>query len=85
MSAETLLCDPVLRHGWDGIFRITICDFKIGHKITKFYPYMQILSKEKRNWECILYEVRKNRAGYYPAKWTKLGGAGYYPEKRTKH
>jgi len=19
MSAETLLCDPVLRHGWDGI------------------------------------------------------------------
>ena len=29
MSTETLLCDPVLRHGWDGIFNITICDLKL--------------------------------------------------------
>ena len=26
MSAETLLCDPVLRHGWDGIYVVAICD-----------------------------------------------------------
>ncbi len=26
MSTETLLCDPVLRHGWDGMFNIAICD-----------------------------------------------------------
>ena len=35
MSAETLLCDPVLRHGWDGIFNITICDLKIDKIATK--------------------------------------------------
>lgn len=36
MSAETLLCDPVLRHGWDGIYVITICDLKIDKIHLKF-------------------------------------------------
>ena len=36
MSAETLLRDPVLRHGWDGIFNITICDLKIDKIYLKF-------------------------------------------------
>ena len=26
MSTETLLCNPVLRHGWDGMYVLAICD-----------------------------------------------------------
>ncbi len=36
MSTETLLCDPVLRHGWDDIFNITNCDLKIDKIYLKF-------------------------------------------------
>lgn len=39
MSAETLLCDPVLRHGWDGIGRCTFAAAKVLHffDICKFW------------------------------------------------
>ena len=33
MSAETLLRDPVLRHGWDDIYVITICDLILKSQI----------------------------------------------------
>ena len=39
MSAETLLCDPVLRHGWDGIGRCTFAGAKVllFSDICKYY------------------------------------------------
>ena len=60
MSAETLPCDPVLRHGWDGF---TLCTQNCVQRYYFFLTYANIF--------CILHEISMKLQKTYTKKIEK--------------